>query len=75
VARTRPTRRLVCRRNSHDGSLHMYLSVVPNWTPELPSQTAGNFTMADLICYAVPGHKAGRNALAFSEGYPLVVTL
>ncbi len=31
-----------------------YLSVVPNWTPELTSQQAGIFTMADLIRYAVP---------------------
>ena len=31
-----------------------YLSVEPNWEPELPSERGGAFTMADLLRFAVP---------------------
>jgi hypothetical protein len=37
-----------------DGDPLSYLSVVPNWKPELPGAHEGDFTMADLIRYAVP---------------------
>lgn len=45
-----------------------YLSVVPNWTPELPpGPETGSFTMADLIRYAAPEQAVRRPA---QEGTP-----
>jgi hypothetical protein len=31
-----------------------YLSVEPNWRPNLPAETEGDFTMADLLRFATP---------------------
>ena len=45
-----------------------YLSVVPNWTPELPGEQDGDFTMADLIRYAVPAQAVRRPARQQAEG-------
>jgi hypothetical protein len=33
-----------------------YYSVQPGWKPEPPLSTDGEFTMADLLKFAVPGH-------------------
>lgn len=37
-----------------DGDPLSFLSVEPNWTPELPAAQPGEFTMADLIRFADP---------------------
>jgi hypothetical protein len=48
-----------------------YLSVVPNWTPELPfGQPTGDFTMADLINYAVPEQAVRRPAAGGQQPTP-----
>ncbi len=35
-----------------------YLSVEPNWKPELPARQAGTFTLADLVNLAIPAPEA-----------------
>jgi hypothetical protein len=37
-----------------DGDPLSYLNVQPNWTPTLPSASAGTFTLSDLINIAIP---------------------
>lgn len=31
---------------------YSYLSVLPSWTPELPSRTSGDFRMVDFLTFA-----------------------
>lgn len=37
-----------------EGDPLSFLSVEPNWTPELPGAQPGEFTMADLVRFADP---------------------
>ncbi len=50
-----------------DGDPLSFLSVEPNWKPELPSAQRGQFTMADLIRFADPDAAEVHNGLPHSQ--------